>query len=250
MRQIFTFLLLVCSMPIFSQNAQTCYEDNDMDGYGDPNKPVQSLPGSCPLFSVSNSDDCDDNDASVYPKEYYRDADGDGYPDRSIPVSTHCGFVQGYRSVSEADGEHLPDDCNDQDALVHPKQLWYVDKDKDHFPSSAPIIIQCARPSLDYAARDELDAITPDCDDNDPIQRPNQLWYEDQDHDGYPSSAPFLVQCTRPQGYRAIKELTATTIDCDDNDASTKPNTDWYKDEDDDGYSDLTHVTQCFRPVG
>ncbi len=59
------------------------------------------------------------------------------------------------------------------------------------------------------------------------------------------------ISCTRPPGYKVASELTATSGDCDDNDANEHPGQTWYKDADDDGYSDgTTDTTSCTRPPG
>jgi regulation of enolase protein 1 (concanavalin A-like superfamily) len=61
-----------------------------------------------------------------------------------------------------------------------------------------------------------------DCDDNDPLEKPGQVWYADLDNDGY-SSGATLTQCLRPAGYKVPAELTATTGDCNDNNAAIRP---------------------------
>jgi hypothetical protein len=61
-----------------------------------------------------------------------------------------------------------------------------------------------------------------DCDDNDPLQHPNQIWYQDADGDGY-SNENIVIQCQRPAFYKAASELTATSGDCNDNNPAIKP---------------------------
>jgi len=56
-----------------------------------------------------------------------------------------------------------------------------------------------------------------DCNDNDPMEHPVQMWYPDADGDGY-SSGDILIQCSRPDGYKTADELTATSGDCNDSD--------------------------------
>jgi hypothetical protein len=45
-------------------------------------------------------------------------------------------------------------------------------------------------------------------------------------------------------------KLTTKGPDCDDNNAEINPATIWYKDVDNDGYSDGATITQCARPPG
>jgi len=69
----------------------TCYADADGDGYGDPNAP-QVFQGTCSVGYVQNSQDCDDNDDSIYPCAQEicdgKDNDCDGLTDTNDP-----GFV-------------------------------------------------------------------------------------------------------------------------------------------------------------
>ncbi len=65
-------------------------------------------------------------------------------------------------------------------------------------------------------------AETDDCNDNDPLEFPGQTWYADLDGDGY-SSGAITVQCARPAGNYVAAELTATSGDCDDNNAAINP---------------------------
>jgi hypothetical protein len=50
-----------------------------------------------------------------------------------------------------------------------------------------------------------------------------QTWFEDKDGDLYSSGNTIGAQCARPTDYYLASELTATSGDCDDNDASIKP---------------------------
>src|SRR4030042_2187408 len=58
-----------------------------------------------------------------------------------------------------------------------------------------------------------------DCNDSSNLEHPNQVWYEDRDDDGY-STGATIVQCARPAYYKVASELTSTSGDCNDQDAS------------------------------
>jgi predicted outer membrane repeat protein len=109
----------------------TYYDDNDNDGFGDPNLPTAAC--SQPNGFVSNNLDCDDTRASINPNgtetcdgrdqdcdgtideglavTYYRDSDVDGFgnPNDSMYV---CARPNGY----VADGT----DCDDTTSTIHP----------------------------------------------------------------------------------------------------------------------------------
>jgi len=108
-----------------------------------------------------------------------------------------------------------------------------------------------------------------DCDDNDALEKPGQIWYADVDNDGY-SSGATLTQCLRPVGYKVAAELTATSGDCNDNNFAIKPSateicdgidnncngsTDeglptiiYYVDADNDGYGTGAGQSRCSNP--
>lgn len=112
----------------------TYYADADGDGYGDAGVTTTSC-GVAPDGYVSNSDDCNDANAAINPAAaevcngmddncngdidegltfttYYADADGDGYGDAGMSVSTCDGAPEGYVSDNT--------DCNDANAAVNP----------------------------------------------------------------------------------------------------------------------------------
>jgi len=236
-------------------DATTWYEDGDMDGYGD----ADSSTTTCDQASgwVSDSSDCDDEDADSWPgaDEYcdghdddcdgdvdeddavdattwYADTDGDGFgdPDAStVSCSAPAGFVAPGASS----------DCDDSDAAVNPDA-------------------------------DELcDGIDDDCDgtvdEDDAVDA--TTWYDDVDGDGYGSDDTSTVSCSSPTG------SSATGGDCDDDDAAVNPGaaedcngadddcdgvadeglaySTWYQDADGDGYgSSLVSTSDCTQPSG
>ncbi|HSK14454.1 MAG TPA: MopE-related protein, partial [Phnomibacter sp.] len=91
-----------------------------------------------------------------------------------------------------------------------------------------------------------------DCDDNDPVANVRQKWYYDDDNDGYtPDTAIYLLQCPRPSPkHKAASELKSLNfLDCNDNDAGILPRN-WYKDGDNDGYTDGVTIFSCLQPAG
>ncbi|WP_258104542.1 putative metal-binding motif-containing protein [Marinoscillum sp. MHG1-6] len=110
------------------------YQDSDKDGYGNPKFPVWVPTGvNAPLYFVNNSDDCNDENASINPMAmelcdgldndcdgiidndvtttYYRDADSDGYGDPDSTTQA-CSLPEGF--VENAD------DCDDSDSYNKP----------------------------------------------------------------------------------------------------------------------------------
>ena len=125
----------------------TYYYDGDLDGYGDPEFPIEICLDNAPDSYVSNSDDCDDYDSSIFlnaPEvcdgrdndcngisddgipfyDYYEDQDGDGFgnPDMSINIcldNPPTGYV-----VDNSD-------CDDTNALINPSAAEIPDDGVD-----------------------------------------------------------------------------------------------------------------------
>ena len=127
-------------------------------------------------------------------------------------------------------------DCNDNAAAINPaatevcdgidndcdgstdegvQTTYYRDMDGDGFGNPSNTTLACSLPS-GYVTNNT------DCDDNDALGFPGQVWYADVDNDGY-SNGSTLTQCLRPAGYKVPAELTATTGDCNDNAAAINP---------------------------
>jgi len=110
-----------------------------------------------------------------------------------------------------------------------------------------------------------------DCNDADAVQKPGQIWYTDADGDGY-ATGVSVTQCLRPTNGKIAAELTATSGDCNDNNAAVNPaateicdgidnncngqidegvKTSYYQDSDGDGYGNPSvSVQACSAPVG
>ncbi|MGB0638130.1 MAG: MopE-related protein, partial [Myxococcota bacterium] len=89
---------------------QTFYGDGDGDGFGNPDISFEACDE--PVGMVSNSDDCDDTDATEYPGAVWAvDADGDGYGS-DLDLVESCESVEGTTAQLG--------DCDDANAAVHP----------------------------------------------------------------------------------------------------------------------------------
>ena len=176
--------------------------DDDGDGYGDPTR-SPFLACAVSTNQATNSDDCDDDDATINPAAkdvcnfidddcdrftdedgppltIWFDDDGDGYGDPSQSPFLACAV-----STNQATNS---DDCDDSDAAINP------------------------------AAKDVCNFIDDDCDRfTDEDGPPLQIWFDD-DGDGYgdPTRSSFLA-C-------AVSTNQATNSDdCDDSDSAVNP---------------------------
>ena len=174
----------------------TFYRDADSDGFGDAAVTTQAC--AAPAGYVSNSTDCDDTKALVYPGAtevcngfdddcdgltdegvtitFYQDADGDGYGNAAVTIQA-C-FAPGHVTNST--------DCDDTRAGVHPGAIEVCNGYDD------------------------------DCDGliDEGVQ---STFYRDADGDGYGKLTVTTTACTAPTGY------VTNSTDCDDSKASVYP---------------------------
>ncbi len=132
---------------------------------------------------------------------YYCDSDKDGYIS-----SQPSGSCTGAGCVPAGCQTTPGNDCNDNDPNTHLCICSSVCTDNDH----------------DGYSPDGGSCGPIDCNDSNPLEHPNQTWYQDVDGDGY-SSGNMIVQCSRPVGYKAASELIATSGDCNDNNPNIHP---------------------------
>ncbi|MCB9682684.1 MAG: putative metal-binding motif-containing protein [Alphaproteobacteria bacterium] len=231
---------------------RTWFADDDGDGYGT----LLTTQDRC-WFSppgegwVSNDDDCNDADPLQSPESiWYRDADHDGFgkPGVTWPLGAAEPTPQCWQPIGFALNQ---DDCDDTDPESFDTALWFADADSDGYGFPLPVWQGCGRqpgwvsragdcadhdPTRNPDVLEVCDGIDNDCDNliddaDDSVADP-QIWFRDNDQDGYGVNFAAVESCEAPTGF------AAQLGDCDDNDPRLNPGTVWYRDADRDGYGD------------
>lgn len=229
------------------------YPDEDGDGYGasyaDPEISTEQ-----PAGTVSNSDDCNDDDPDIHPGgtelcnrkdddcdgeidedpevagTFYPDGDGDGHGDATGASVRACeppdGYVSGRDDCDDADAAISPDadedcdngvddDCDGDVDEDESGELAYLDVDGDGWGSDDDPIPACSAPDFGVAF------VGGDCDDADPNVYPGAFEYCD-----------------------------GVDNDCD-GEVDTDGESQWYRDEDGDGYGAVAFsIDGCDAPAG
>jgi gliding motility-associated-like protein len=235
-----------CNTQIDEGVQLTFFRDADGDTFGNASVTVQAC--SAPVGFVSNSTDCNDANAAIFPG-----------------AAEVCNTID--------------DDCDTQ--IDEGVQLtFYQDADGDTFGNVAVTIQACTAP-LGYVSNNT------DCDDTNAAIRPTatetcnliddncntqidegvqSTFYQDADGDTFGNVAVTIQACTAPIGY------VSNNTDCDDTNAAVRPNatetcnniddncntqidegvqTTFYRDADGDGFGNNAVTTQaCSVPVG
>jgi Putative metal-binding motif len=222
------------------------YPDADGDGVGDGSAPLQQC--TQPEGYVSVLGDCDDGDSRIKPDAremcdekdndcdgrvdvaaensttWFADEDGDGLGDADVSKEA-CEAPDGY-----ADND---DDCDDTDANVGIKQVYYEDLDGDGFGNVDEVTGLLCVPFEGFVAdstdcNDEDSRVNPDatetcnaiddnCDGTVDDGTEQSTYYMDMDQDGYGDAAMSTLACTQPGGY------VSDNTDCADNNAGVNP---------------------------
>ncbi|WP_276530872.1 putative metal-binding motif-containing protein, partial [Aestuariivivens sediminis] len=271
------------------------YVDADGDGFGSTTT-VSSLTSTPGANESNTNSDCDDTNAAINPDATevagndvdencdsaylrYVDADGDGFGSTTT--------VSSLTSTPGANESNSNTDCDDTDNTVYPGapelcdgkdndcangiddglvfEDYYTDVDGDGYGD----ILDTPESACQAVSGKVTNNL--DCDDTDANEYPGQVWYADVDGDGY-GSGSSQTTCERPLNHYIASELTATTGDCNDNDAAIHPGatevcdgidnncngqtdegvkTTYYADSDGDGYGNPASTTQaCSPPSG
>ncbi|HKJ49522.1 MAG TPA: putative metal-binding motif-containing protein [Christiangramia sp.] len=201
-------------------------------------------------------------DGPIAKTRYYKDEDGDGYPDQFFLEA--CTQPEGYIEI-RSDGKF---DCNDFEKDVNPgateicdgidnncdrqvdeglRVQYYPDNDGDGYGSNSSVSLRC-----EGSEPEGYVLISGDCDDNDPNRYPgntevcdgidnncsgttdeglNKYYYLDSDGDDYASGTQSTAQkeyaCELPSAnYKLLLSDGGTLIgfgDCNDNNANINP---------------------------
>lgn len=191
---------------VISFTPRTVFVDRDGDGQGDPATATATCASALAEQQTEDGRDCDDANNRI--------------------------FVGG---IEVCDG--LDNDCDGQVDVSadgsNPGVPWYVDQDKDYYGSSSQIVVACTRPD-GYAAlptdcNDDSDQISPespevcnavddDCDGLTDEDFPANLFFRDEDGDGFGDAAQPMVTCQAE-----LTGFVTDSADCDDKNASSFP---------------------------
>ncbi len=253
----------------------------------DDTGPAEQCEPSAEIPYDSVDQDCDGADLT--------DVDGDSYDSAEVSGGTDCDDADAAVHPGATEScSGVDDDCDglvdDDDPSVTGREMWYADSDGDGYGDSEDSQPACEQPSgrveddsdcddgdaaVNPDAEEVCDSIDNDCDglsdDEDDGVTGREMWYADDDGDGYGDAADYSPGCEAPSGYvaddsdcddssaevnpAATESCSGVDDDCDglvdDEDDSVTGRSMWYADEDGDGYGDPDdYGPACEQPSG
>ncbi len=159
---------------------------------------------------------------------FFEDKDRDGfYIDQITSCSNPNPTI--YVTANQVEG---PNDCDDDNAAIHPNTIWLLNVDNDGHAAIGASVTGCTPPNNNYTDYQYETLPEDDCDDSDPLIGGPKNWYLDNDGDGYPATSTPELSCTQPSDKHFFGPFIA--VDCDDDDAQITSIV-WYEDLDGDG---------------
>lgn len=229
--------------PSTSGTTSTWYRDQDADGYGDPAQSTRAC--TQPTGYVSNSQDCNDANASIRPnategpgdgidqncdgrETCYQDTDRDGYRTESTVSSSDMDCTDAGEASSLVPGK----DCNDGRNDIHPgapegygdevdqncdgQEVCYKDGDNDGYRPDSVSTVASSDTDCQDSGEAKSNEPTGDCRDDVNAIRPNAT---EGAGDGVDQNCDGLETCYQNDdndGYRDGTTLTSQDTDCAD----------------------------------
>lgn len=203
----------------------TVYLDDDGDSYGGADSILTTL---CDMQEgyVFIGGDCDDSNSDIHPSALeicnglddncngdvddgilfftiYQDLDEDGFGNADSSLWS-CYLPDGYVINGI--------DCDDNNALIHNLQAYYVDMDGDGLGGEESAFFCSLLPPFGYADNSD------DCDDTTPGLGALNLFYVDNDDDGYGQPGTAIYFCAFE-----VPGFVTNADDCNDTDPSVNP---------------------------
>jgi hypothetical protein len=237
-----------CTVPVgYAEVAGDC-DDLDASAYPGGTESCDEVDNDCD----GQVDEADAIDALLW----HMDSDGDGYGLETV-TEVSCSGSSGYvlpTAIFDCDDsrpdfypgadEYCDAKDNDCDGTVDESDAldsieWFPDSDFDSYGEPGYGVMSCSRPSgyvdndqdcndgnsdISPSAFETCDDVDNDCDgavdDDDPDIADAQVWYLDDDGDGFGDVDSSQESCDQPSGH------VSNQWDCDDSESATYPGAD------------------------